>query len=66
MEDIKKTIRDLIREKGTIRKVAADLSMDHANLLRLLRENANPGIKSVEKIADYLGYEIKLVRRKRR
>jgi len=38
--------------------------MDHANLLRSLRGDANPGLKTVEKIVDYLGYEIKLVERK--
>ena len=64
MEDIRKIIRDLIRQKGTIRKVAKDLGMDHANLLRLLREDANPGLKTVERIVDYLGYDIKLVKKK--
>jgi DNA-binding phage protein len=64
MEDIKKTIRDLIRQKGTIRKIATDLGMDHANLLRLLREDANPGLKTVEKIVDYLGYQIKFIKKK--
>lgn len=64
MEDIRKIIRDLIRQKGTIRKVAKDLGMDHANLLRLLREDANPGLKTVERIVDHLGYNIKLVKRK--
>ena len=60
MEDIRKVIRDLIRQKGTIRKTATDLCMDHANLLRSLREGANPGLKSIEKILDYLDYEIVL------
>jgi DNA-binding phage protein len=64
MEDIKKTIQDLIRQKGTIRKIATDLGMDHANLLRSLRKDANPGIKTVQKIVNYLGYEIKLIKRK--
>jgi DNA-binding phage protein len=54
MEDIKKIVRDLIREKGTIRRVAKDLGMDHANLLRLLREDTNPGFKTIEWIVDYL------------
>lgn len=64
MSDIKEIIRDLLRQKGTIRKVAADLGMDHANLLKILRKEANPGLKTVEKLADYLGHEIKLVKRK--
>ena len=64
MEDIKKIIRDVIRERGTIRKIATDLGMDHANLLKILRKDANPGLKTVEKLADYLGHEVKLVRRK--
>ena len=64
MKDIKKIIRELIRQKGTIRQVAKDLRMDHANLLRLLREDANPGLNTVEWIVDYLGYNIKLVKRK--
>ncbi len=66
MEDIRKIIKKIIGEKGTIREIAGDLSMDHSNLLRLLREDANPGLKTVEKILDYLGYQIKLVRKKTR
>ena len=64
MDDIREVIRDLLRQKGTIRKVAADLGMDHGNLLKILRKDANPGLRTVEKLADYLGHEIKLVRRK--
>ncbi len=64
MEDIRKIIRNLIRQKGTIRNFAKDLGTDHANLLRLLREDANPGLKTVERIVDHLGYNIKLVKRK--
>ncbi len=64
MGSIKKTIRDLIGQKGTIRKVATDLGMDHANLLRCLKKDSNPGLNTVEKIVDYLGYEIKLIKRK--
>jgi DNA-binding phage protein len=65
MEDIKKTIRDLIRQKGTIRKTATDLGMDHANLLRSLREDANPGLKTIQKIVDYLGYEIRFFKKRK-
>ena len=64
MEDIRKIIRNLITQKGTIRSFAKDLGMDHANLLRLLRENANPGLNTIEWIVDHLGYDIKLVKRK--
>ena len=64
MDDIREVIRDLLRQKGTIRKVAADLGMDHGNLLKILRKDADPGLKTVEKLADYLGHEIKLVQRK--
>jgi hypothetical protein len=44
MDDIKKVIRDLLRHKGIVRKVAADLRMDHGNLPSALRKDANPGL----------------------
>jgi DNA-binding phage protein len=65
MKGIRNIIRDLMRRKGPIRKVALDLGMDHANLIRSLREDANPRLKTVEKIVDYLGYEIRIVKKKR-
>lgn len=64
MKYIREIIRNLIKEKGTFRKVAGDLGMDHANLLRSLRDDSNPGLKTIEKILDYLGYDIKFIKRK--
>lgn len=60
MEDIRKQIREIIRKKGAIRKVAEEIGIAHGNLIRMLRENQDPRIKTVEKIVDRLGYSITL------
>lgn len=60
MEDIRKQIREIIRKKGAIRKVAEEIGIAHGNLIRILRENQDPRIKTVEKIVDRLGYSITL------
>jgi DNA-binding phage protein len=60
MEDIRKQIREIIREKGAIRKVAEEIGIAHGNLIRMLREGQDPRIKTIEKIVDRLGYSLTL------
>jgi len=60
MEDIRKQIREIIRKKGAIRKVAEEIGIAHGNLIRMLREDQDPRIKTIQKIIDRLGYSITL------
>ena len=58
-------LRHIIKEKKlTYRKIAGDLGMDHGNLFHSLKNGANPEWKTIEKLLDYLGYDVKLEKRK--
>ena len=62
---IGKILRDIIKEqKLTYRKIAQDLKIDHGNLYRSLRNGANPEWNTIKKLLDYLGYDLKLYKRK--
>jgi len=63
MKDVREQIREIIRRKGAIRKVAEEIGIAHSNLIRMLRENQDPRIKTVEKIVDRLGYCLTLKRK---
>ena len=60
MKNVREHIREIIRERGPIRKVAEEIGFDHGNLIRMLRESQDPRIKTIEKIADRLGYSLTL------
>ena len=64
MGSLRQTLREIVREKGTIAEVAKEVGFDRGNLLRMLREGQNPRIKTVLKIADGLGYTLTLKRKK--
>ena len=65
MSKISQILRRIIeKEKLSIRGVAKAIDVDHASLSRSLKENGNPESKTVEKILDYLGYELKISKRK--
>jgi len=56
MKSVRQVLREIIRKRGSIRKSAGEIGFDHGNLIRILREEQDPRIKTVEKIADRLGY----------
>jgi DNA-binding phage protein len=60
MQDVRKQIREIIRRKGAVRKVAKEIGIAHGNLIRMLRENQDPRINTIEKIVDRLGYSLTL------
>ena len=68
MNKLPKMLRELIEQKGktSVKPVAKAIGVDHGSLYRALKEGGNPEGKTIEKIADYLGYEIRFVRRKRK
>jgi probable addiction module antidote protein len=67
MESIGKEIKEMIKRKGISRyRVSKDLGVAQESLLRSLKEDANPRWKTVKKVLDYLGYEIRFVKQKRR
>ena len=62
---IGRILRQIIKKnKLTYRRIASDLGMDHGNLFHSLKNGANPEWKTIEKLLDYLGYDVKFVKRK--
>ncbi len=63
---ISKILREIIeqKEKTTIRRVAKAIGVDHGSLYRTLKDAGNPEGKTIQKILDHLGYDLRIVRRK--
>jgi len=62
--DIGNALKGLIVKEGrSLRRTTMDLQIDRASLQRSLNEGANPEWKTIEKVLNYLGYEIALVRK---
>ncbi len=65
MEPIGKSIKQLIRLRGlSYYRAAKDLGIDYASFYRSVDDGGNPEWKRIKQILDYLGYEIKFVKRK--
>jgi DNA-binding phage protein len=65
--NIGRTLRWLIIKEGkSIRRTSTDLQIDRASLQRSIKEGGNPEWKTIQKILDYLGYEIRIVKSKRK
>ncbi len=64
MNNIRVMLRRLIEEKEkiSVRRVEDATGMPHGTLYRSLGEGGNPEAKTIEKILDYLGYEIRFVK----
>ena len=64
--DIGKVLRELITKEGrSFRQTSIDLRVDRSTLHRSLRRG-NPEWKTVEKVLNYLGYEIRIVKAKKK
>jgi len=65
MSKISKILKEIVqKEEVTIRGLARAVGIDHASLLRSLRENGNPESRTIEKILAHLGYDLKFIKRK--
>ena len=60
---LEKILRELVSERG-LRKVARDLDIDPASLFRSLQDNSNLKLDRVERLLDYLGYDLRISKRK--
>ena len=60
--EIGKALRGLIAKEGrSLRRTSIDLGVDRSTLFQSLKKG-NPEWKTIEKILDYLGYEIRFVK----
>jgi DNA-binding phage protein len=65
MSKISRMLKEIIEKKGgSIRGIARAVGVDHASLLRSLRDGGNPESRTIEKVLDYLGYDLKFIKRK--
>ena len=60
MKDIRQAIKEIVKKRGSLREVAEEVGIDHANLIRLMREGSDPRLKTIERIVDRLGYSLTL------
>ena len=61
---IEQRLRELVKENG-LRKTANELGIDHASLFRSLKDGSNIKLERIKKLLDYLGYEIRVVRKRK-
>ncbi len=58
-------LKDILkREEVSAYRLHKDLGLDKGNLSRFLNEKQDMSLKKLELIAEYLGYDIQLVKRK--
>ncbi len=59
---IEETLRELALARG-LRRTAQALGIDPASLHRSLKDRSNIKLERVKKLLDYLGYEIRIVKK---
>lgn len=65
MENIGRELKRLLKKhKVSVYKITDDLGIAHESLYRSLKNGANPEWKRVKQILDYLGYDLKFIKRK--
>ena len=65
ISSIGKAIREIAGKKRiTLYRISKDLGIPNESLLRSLKDDANPEWKTIKKLLDYLGYEIRLVKKR--
>lgn len=67
MENIGRKIKELVKkEKVSVYRVAEDLGIADESLYRSLADGSDPRWKTINKVLDYLGYEIRFSKSKRK
>ena len=65
MENIGQTLKELMKkEKVSVYRVAEDLGIADESLYRSLADGADPRWKTINKVLDYLGYEVRFFKSK--
>jgi len=65
MENIGREIKELIKKEGvSVYKMAEDLGILNEAVYRSLSDEGNPRWKTVKQFLDYLGYDLRFVKRK--
>jgi len=65
MSRISKMLKTIIeKDRASIRAIARAIGVDHASLSRSLKDDGNPESRTIEKILDYFGYDLKFKKRR--
>ena len=56
-------LRDVARGRGGIAKLAENTSLNREHLYRMLSENGNPELRSLEALLDALGFRLSITTR---
>jgi DNA-binding phage protein len=65
MNKIIRALREIVKkEKATIYGVAKAIDVDFSSLYRAFKNGGNPGAKTIDKILDHLGYEVRFIKSK--
>ena len=67
MESIGKEIKEIIKKKKiSFYRIAKDLGIAQESLYRSLVDQGNPRWSTTKKILDYLGYELRIVKSRKK
>jgi len=64
MTDISKEIKTLIKKKSSVRKLSKEIGVDRRSLYLSLKGGANPTLKTLTRILNHLGYELRISKKK--
>jgi len=65
--NISKVLREIIKkERRSIGKLAKAIGVDRSSFYRALKDEGNPERRTIELVLDYLGYDIRFVKSKRK
>lgn len=65
--NISKILREIInKEKMSIGQVAKAIGVDRSSFYRALKNGGNPERRTIEMVLNYLGYEIRIVKSKKK
>jgi len=64
MADIVKEIRVLIKTKSSLRRLSKEIGIERSSLQLSLKDGANPTLKTLTKILDHLGYELRISKKR--
>ncbi len=67
MENIGQKIKELMKkERVSVYRVAEDLGIADESLYRSLSDGSDPRWKTINKVLDYLGHEVRFLKSKRK
>jgi DNA-binding phage protein len=64
MTDVLKETRNLIRKKSSLRRLSKEIGIERSSLHISLKEGSNATLKTLTKVLDHLGYELRISKKR--